>query len=155
MDSNLIDSNLKILNYTIIIHNKTSENYKMRLIALVSEDIYNDIAIRRDLDIENYPVISLELTVKNQKKIVISGIYRTWSKSQKNDLDEICSVFDTIGDEDKLFIGIGDINLDKSRFEEENYPYPRLRDKLLGTISKNDIRMSNLPLTYKSKSNNS
>ena len=97
---------------------------------------------------------NIELSVKAQKKIVITVFYRTWSKQQKVDLENICEIMDRVGDEGKLFIGLGDANLDKLRFENENYPHSRLRDKLRDTLSRNDLKISNLGPTYKSRSNN-
>ena len=146
------DDSLRILNYKAVVHNKTIKK-KTRLLALIHEDIFNDIKVRTDLEIIDYPSVALEIEIKGFKKVVVYGFYRTWSQTQQSDLDEICNIISKICDEGKIFVGLGDVNLDKRRFEESNYRYPVLRDKLLDSLAKNDILMADLPYTYMSKSN--
>ena len=152
-DSYLIDEEFKILNFKAITHNKSSQRQKTRILALVNDNIWNDIKKRDDLDISNYPIINIETKLKNNKKIIITGLYRQWGNNQENEMDQICMIFDKIGDETLDHIIIGDINLDKSRYHEANYRYKSIRDKILTAIYRNDLQMADLGPTYLSKSN--
>ena len=67
-DSRLINQDFKMLNYNALIHQKTNENNKTRIIALINDEISKDIIQRSDLEIEDYPIISIEINLKNNKK---------------------------------------------------------------------------------------
>ena len=54
----------------------------------MKDELWNDVSIRRDLDIQNFPIISIEISIKNQKNLVVTGVYRTWSKDQENELNK-------------------------------------------------------------------
>ena len=114
-DSYLIDEEFKILNFIGITHNKSSQRQKTRILALVNDNVWNDIKKRDDLDISNYPIINIETKLKNNKKIIITGLYRQWGNNQEIKMDQICMIFDRIGDETSDQIVIGDLSLDKSR----------------------------------------
>ena len=68
VDSYVVDESYKILNFTTFVHKKSSDSKKTRLIALVSEKICNNTIERVDLQICDYPVITLEISMENKKK---------------------------------------------------------------------------------------
>ena len=152
-DNRYIDTEFKMLNYKAFIHHKQNENDKTRLLALVKSDIENSVTQRNNLEIENYPIIYLEVTLQNGKKLIVGAVYRQWGKNQQEEMNELTKSIDNAGDENKEMVILSDMNLCKAKFNEKNYPYKILRDKLLNCIARNDLKMADLPPTFQSKSN--
>ena len=150
-DCAILNQDYRILNYKTVIHHKSNERSKTRIIALINDDIFNDVKIRDDMEISNYPIITLEIKSNNCKKLIVTGVYRQWGSNQEFELEQITNVVDKIGDEKKDHLILGDINLDKSKFDTEDYRYKKLRDILLNCLSRNDLKMANLGPTYLSK----
>ena len=67
VDSFDYDDSLKMLNYKAVIYNKPVKK-KTRLIALIHEDIFNDIKVSTDLEIIDFPSVALEIEIKGSKK---------------------------------------------------------------------------------------
>ena len=93
-----------MLNYKAYIHHKQNENDKTRLLALVKSDTENSVAQRNDLEIENYPIIYLEVTLQNGKKLIVGAVYRQWGKAQQEEMNELTKSIDNAGDENKEMI---------------------------------------------------
>ena len=150
-DCVILNEDYRILNYKTVVHQKSNDRYKTRIIALINDDIFNDVKIRNDIEISNYPIITLEIKSNNCKKLVVSGVYRQWGSNQEYELEQITNAIDKIGDEKKDHTIIGDMNLDKSKFDTEDYRYKKFRDILLNCLSRNDLKKANLGQTYLSK----
>ena len=61
-------------------HKKFCSDDKTRLVALVKHAIRDDIQIREDLMIENYPNIWMQCTDNTKKNYLIGAFYRVWGK---------------------------------------------------------------------------
>ena len=47
------------------------------------EEMINDVSQQKHLNISDYPIISLEIKLKNNKNGIIPGLYRTWGANQE------------------------------------------------------------------------
>ena len=63
-------------------------------------------------------------------------------------MDEICKVFDKIGEERRESVINGGVNLYKLKYENVDYRYKSLRNRLLNALYRNDMRIVNLEQTY-------
>ena len=80
VDTKNIDDSYKILDYHAIIPDSNNKNKKKRIVGLVKDSIMNDVKVRRDLMIENYPIIWIEVDRHKRKNWLIAGLYRTWGE---------------------------------------------------------------------------
>ena len=145
VDSKLIDENYQLLGYKAFSYEKETPFSKTRILALIKNEIVDDIKQRIDLQIKNYPVISFELNLKDQKNVIIIGVYRIWTNNQNNEFTNLTELYDKACNEEKEVLILGDMNLNKIKFDELNYPYKFMRDNLLDCLSSNDMKMVDLP----------
>ena len=81
VDNKLIDCAYKINEYDTIIHKKKCDSEKTRLIALVKHSIRDDVKVREEFMIEDYPNIWLEYIDSKSKKYLIGAFYSVGQKS--------------------------------------------------------------------------
>ena len=96
------EENYQISGYKTIFPNRISESSKIRIIALVKENITGQIKIRRDLMSNTFPSIWLELNNQIQKNILIAGFYRQWSSETCNKAEAELQGMDIFTDQIEL-----------------------------------------------------
>lgn len=93
------DENFKLRGYNTYIYKKDN-NIQTRMIGTIKFESECDIKQRFDLQFPNYPLISFKLNLRNSKNIIFSGLYRTWSNNQKEELKNICNIIDVAAQEE-------------------------------------------------------
>ena len=100
-----------------------AELRQTRLIALLKHSVRDDVKVREEFMIENYPNIWLEYMDSKSKKYLIGAFYRVWGKNQHKEMAEIVSSIDAVCEENRDTLIVSDMNLNKLRFNDKDYPY--------------------------------
>ena len=71
----------------------SSPGSKKRIAALVHPDISSIVKKRKDLSINDIPIIWIEIQPKKGKTVLACRVYRTWGlrQSQRDQIKIICS----------------------------------------------------------------
>ena len=80
VDNKLIDCAYKINEYDTIIHKKKCDSEKTRLIALVKHSIRDDVKVREEFMIEDYPNIWLEYIDSKSKNTLLGRFIECGAK---------------------------------------------------------------------------
>ena len=87
------EEDLKIEGYKSFFQLRKSNNEKIRIIALVENEMANNTVLRKEVMSTEFPSIWLQTKSTNEKPICIAGFYRQWSfkgdKSEKMQIDTV------------------------------------------------------------------
>ena len=89
--------------------------------------------------IENYPNIWMQYTDNAKKNYLIGGFYRVWGKNQHKEMAEIVGSIDVACEENRDTVIVADMNLNRRRFGDKDYPYKGLRDQLFNCLARNNL----------------
>ena len=120
----------------------------------MKHSIRDDVKVREEFMIEDYPNIWLEYIDSKSKKYLIGAFYRVWGKNQHKEMAEIVGSIDAAFEENRDTLIVADMNLNKLRFNDKDYPYKGLRDQLLNCLARNDLFAADLGPTYHSLTHN-
>ena len=73
------EKDLKIEGYKLFFQLRKSNNEKIRIIALVENEMANNTVLRKEVMSTEFPSIWLQTKSTNEKPICIAGFYRQWS----------------------------------------------------------------------------
>ena len=149
------EENYQISGYKTIFPNRISESSKIRIIALVKENITGQIKIRRDLMSNTFPSIWLELNNQIQKNTLIAGFYRQWSSETCNKAEAELQGMDIFTDqielafkEAKNTIIMGDANLCANKWKDENFTHKNMSNLLRGTLESCGMKIGQVGPTF-------
>ena len=137
-------------NYSIHTSKSLSPKTKVRIIALVHEDI--SFKIREDLMSHNVASIWMEVSRKFHKNLIIGGIYRQWNVDEEKDSDAILTQISRASEENLPLLVCGDVNLDMLKWSKRDYYRKKIADKWKSSITKAGLKWPSLGITYISNS---
>lgn len=82
----IVNKLLYTINYKSFAYKKEISHSQAHILAFIQNEIVGDLKQRLDRNITNYSVISFENTPKNQKNVIIIGVYRVRVRNQRNEI---------------------------------------------------------------------
>jgi hypothetical protein len=125
---------------------------KVRIMSLVRESVFSSTSVRKDLMSPDLPSVWLEY-----RGFLFCSLYREWSPqgdrssgSQMGQVEVLIDQINTAVASGKNLVVMGDINLDKQRWDEHTYSSFNLSEELRTCLATCGLEIHDLGLTYKS-----
>ena len=131
-----------------VTHLRKSDEDKVRLIALISDEISSTTTTEIGLMGHEIPSIWLKLANNLGKPLLISGFYREWSqngvKSEKMQVEQINKFTEQIEralTQSSKIIIMGDANLCSTKWKDPNFVHKNISTPLLNCLDQNGIKI--------------
>jgi retron-type reverse transcriptase len=116
---------------------------KVRLLALVRNNLFDQVKVRPDLMSEDFPSIWIELN-----GLLVCSFYREWINPQAEKLDILLSQIKKASSSKKNLLVMGDCNLDQNKWNNPRWPHFKLAEKLRTGVAESGLSILPMGDTY-------